>query len=99
MRPQEAESYVFYVFSLRVAEAPGGPRMAQDGPQIRVFYVFPLRVAEPPFSSYVFLRVGGSGTPFGAVRRHCRVLRSGGLLARSYVKTRAASDGAETASV
>ena len=51
----------------------------------------------------MFLRVGGS---FGVVERvadvvsrTCYFLRAGGLLAGSYVKTRAASDGAEMTSV
>ena len=51
----------------------------------------------------MFLRVGGSGGVLsrraGAVQRHGYFLHAGGLLAGSYVKTRAASDGLETASV
>ena len=40
-RPEDAPGWppdtCFYVFSLRATEAPGGPMMPQDGPQIRVF--------------------------------------------------------------
>ena len=61
-------------------------------------YVFHLRVAR-------IIRVfacrrswNAVERQFGAVGRKCYFLNSGGLLAGSYVKTRAASDGAETAS-
>ena len=63
--------------------------------------------------SYVFYCVLGACAPHhkcftvsavvgrraGAVSRHGYFLHAGGILAGSYVKTRAASDGAETASV
>ena len=62
--PQEAPgSRIISV--LRVFLGSGrGPRMPEDAPgwpPDTCFYVFFLRVAEPPLSSYVFLRVGGSG--------------------------------------
>ena len=71
--------------------------MPQDGLQMRGFTSVPREWFH--ISSYVFLRVGGCFPVFGAVWRHGYFSHSGGPLAGSYVKTRAASDGGETASV
>jgi len=97
--PRRPTHTCFYVFSLRVAEAPGGPRMPQDGPQIRVFTCFPWEWQSLRFHHTCFYVSAVVSASFGAVSRTCHFSRSGGLLARSYVKTRAASEQAETASV
>ena len=85
-RAQEADPY------RKPEDAPGWP------PET-CLYVFSLRVAEPPFSLYVFRVSAVVATSFAAVSRHGYFSHSGGLLAGSYVKTRAASDGAEMTSV
>ena len=59
-RAQEADPYVFLRVFLESGRGPRRPEDAPGWPPDTCFYVFSLRVAEPPFSSYVFLRVGGS---------------------------------------
>ena len=80
-------------------KVPGGPRMRQDGPQIRVFTCFPCAWQSLRFHHTCFYVSAVVSASSGAVCRHGYLSHSGGLLAQSYVKTRASSDGAETASV
>ena len=77
----------------------GCPRMPQDGPQIRVFMCLPCEWQSLRCHHTCFYVSAVVSTSFGAVGRHGYFLHAGGLLARSYVKIRAASEGAETASV
>ena len=76
-------------------KAPGGPTMPQDSHR-DVFLRSFLAGVQNHTCFYVSAVVS---TPFAVVSRHGYFLHAGGLLAGSYVKTRAASDGAEMASV
>ena len=58
-----APGYVCLRVFLESGRGPKRPAEAPEWPPYTCFYVFFLRVAEPPFSSYVFLRVGGRFTP------------------------------------
>ena len=84
-----------YVF-LRVFLVSGrGPRRAKEADSY-VFYRV-IRACGPHHTCFYVSAVVSAS--FHAVRRPCYFLRSGCLLAGSYVKTRASSEQGETASV
>ncbi len=88
-----------YVFLRVFLESGRRPRMVQETDSY-VFYRVFLECGPHHTCFYVSAVVAAS---FGAVPtsfgRTCYFLRAGGLLAGSYVKTRAAGEGAEMASV
>ena len=73
--------------------------MPRDGPQIRVFTCFSCAWQSLRSHHTCFYVSAVVAAPLPGFERTCNSSRSGGLLAGSYVKTRAASDGPETASV
>ena len=73
--------------------------MPQDAPQIRVFTCFSCTWRRLLSHHTCFHVSAVVATPFGGISRHGYFSHSGGLLAGSYVKTRAVSDGAEMTSV
>ena len=73
--------------------------MPQDAPQIRVFTCFSCTWRRLLSHHTCFHVSAVVSRPFDGIGRHGYFSHSGGLLAGSYVKTCAASDGPETASV